>query len=68
MLNFVHHSIAIGSFKQELQSIQAKIDIFFTSVTLNLTDDLEKQKLGHLFYATSSPWHHSIDISEFTLE
>ena len=48
LLSFVHHFIAIGKFKMELQSGNAefgsKSAIFFCSVwPLNLTNDLEKK-------------------------
>ena len=45
--SFVHHSIAIGEFKLELQSgnaqIASKLAIFCSVWPWNLTDDLEKQ-------------------------
>ena len=45
--SFVHHSIAISEFKQELQSGNAqfgqKIDLFCPVWPWNLTDDFEKQ-------------------------
>ena len=45
--SFVHHFIAIGEFELELQYRNAlfgsKSAIFFSRVTLKLTDDLEKQ-------------------------
>ena len=46
--SFVHHFIAIGEFKLELQSGNAqfgsKLTIFYSLYPWNLTDDLEKQK------------------------
>ena len=54
--NCVHHFIAIGEFKLELQSgnpqFGSKSPIFYTVWPWNLTDDLKK------FYATSSFVHH----------
>ena len=46
-LSFVHHFVAIGGFKLELQSRNAKFGsnsmIFLAVWPWNLTDDLEKQ-------------------------
>ena len=69
--SFVHHFVAIGDFKLELQSGNAQfgsnLTIFRAVWPWNLTDDLEK-KIGHFFNATSSFVHHFIAIGEFKLE
>ena len=69
--SFVHHLVAIGDSKLELQSRNAKFGlkstIFRATWPCNLTHDLEKT-IGHLFYATSSSMHHFIAIGEFKLE
>ena len=68
---FVHHLIAIGEFKLELQSgntqFGSKSTIFQILWPWNLTDYLEK-KIRHFFYATSSFEHHFIVIGEFKLK
>ena len=68
---FVHHFVAIGEFKLELQSGNAQFGlnstIFRAVWPWNLTYDLEKT-IGHLFYATSSFVHHFVAIGEFKLE
>ena len=63
--SFVHHSIAISEFKLELQSGNAQFGsksmIFFSRVTLNLTDDLEKNRaplLSNIKLCAS--FHHHI--------
>ena len=57
-LSFVHHFVAIGDFKLELQSGNAQLrsnsTIFIVVWPWNLTDDLEKQK------GTSSKQHQAI--------
>ena len=71
--SFVHHFIAIGEFKLELQSGKAqfgsklKIDNFFSRVTSQF-DRWPWKTIGHLFYATSTFVHHSVAIGEFKLE
>ena len=71
--SFVHHFIAIGEFKLELQSGNAqfgsklKIDNFFSRVTSQF-DRWPWKTIGHLFYATSTFVHHSVAIGEFKLE
>ena len=66
--SFVHHFVAIGEFKLELQSgneqFGSNSTIFRAVWPWNLTDDLEKQ----LLYATSHFAHHFIAIDEFKLE
>ena len=69
--SFVHHFVAIGNFKLELQSGKAQFGsnstIFRAAWPWNLTDDLQKT-IGHLFYATSSFVQHFVAIGEFKLE
>ena len=69
--SFVHHFVAIGEFKLELQSgnsqFGSKWTIFFSRVTLKFDGWLSKT-IGHLFYATSSFVHHFVAIGEFKLE
>ena len=69
--SFVHHFIAIGEFKLELQSGNAqsrsKSTIFFSHVTLKF-DGWPSKTIGHLFYVTSSFVHHFVAIGEFRLE
>ena len=69
--SFVHHFVAIGEFKLELQSRNAqfgsKLMIFFSRVTLKF-DVWPGKTIGHLFYATSSFVHHFLAIGEFKLE
>ena len=59
--SFVHHFIAIGEFKLELQSGNAqflvKIDILLAVWPWNLTDDLEKQ------YGTSPKQYQALCIT-----
>ena len=67
-LSFVHHFVAIGHFKLELQSGNAHFGsnstIFRAAWPWNLTADLKK-KIGHLFNATSSFVRHFVAICEF---
>ena len=68
--SFVHQFPAIGEFKLELQSGNAKFGskstIFLTVLTLQF--DVWPWKItGHLFYATSSFAHHFVTIDEFKL-
>ena len=69
--SFVHHFVAIGDFKLELQSGNAQFGsnlmIFRAAWPWNLTYDLQKT-LGHLFYATSSFVQHFVTIGELKLE
>ena len=69
--SFVHHFVAIGEFKLELQSGNAQFGsnstIFRAVWPWNLTDDLDKT-IGQLFNATSSFVHHFLAIVEFKLE
>ena len=69
--SFVHHFVAIGDFKLELQSGNARFGsnstIFRAVWPWNFTDYLEKT-IGHLFNATSSFVHHFVAIGEFKLE
>ena len=67
----MHHLVAIGEFKLELQSgngqFGSKSTIFFRRVTLQF--HLWPWKIiGHLFYSTSNSVHHFIDIGELKLE
>ena len=69
--SFVHHFVAIGVFKLELQSENAQsgsnLMIFFSRVTLQL-DVWPWKTIGHLVYATSSFVHHFVAIGDFKLE
>ena len=69
--SLVHHFVAIGDFKLELQSGNAQFGsnstIFFSRVTLKF-DGWPWKTIGHLFYATSSFVHHFVAIGEFKLE
>ena len=69
--SFVHHFVAIGDFKLELQSGNAQFGsnstIFRAVWPWNLTDDLW-ETIGHFFNATSSFVHHFVAIGEFKLE
>ena len=69
--SFVHHFVAIGDFKLELQSGNAQfgsnLTIFRALWPCNLTYDLEKT-IGHLFYSTSSFVHHFVNIGVLKLE
>ena len=69
--SFVHHFVAIGDFKLELQSGNAQFGsnstIFFSRVTLKF-DVWPWKTIEHLFYATSSFVHHFLAISDFKLE
>ena len=69
--SFVHHFVAIGDFKLELQSGNAQFGsnsaIFRAVWPWNLTDDLKKT-IGHLFYATSRFVHNFVAICVFKLE
>ena len=68
--SFVHHFKSIREFKLELQSgnaqLGSKLMIFCPVWPWNLMDDLEK--IGHLFYTTSSFVHHFKSIGEVNLE
>ena len=69
--SFVHHFVAIGEFKLELQSGNAQFGsksmIFFSRVTLKF-DRWTWKTIGHLFHAASSFVHHFGAIGEFNLE
>ena len=69
--SFVHHFVAIGEFKLELQSGNAlfgsESTIFFSCVTLQF-DGWPWKTMGHLFYAASSFVHHFVAVGEFKLE
>ena len=69
--SFMHHFVAIGDFKLELQSGNAhawgKIDDFFSRVTLQF-DVWPWKTTGHLFYSTSSFMNHFGAIGELKLE
>ena len=69
--SFVHHFVAIGEPKPELQSGNAqfgsKLTIFFSRVTLKF-DGWPSKTIGHLFYATSSFVHHFVAIGELKRE
>ena len=69
--SFVHHFIAIGEFRLELQSGNAqfgsKLTFFLSCVTLKF-DGWPWKTIGHLFYAASSFVHHFVAIGEFKLE
>ena len=69
--SFVHHFVAIGEFKLELQSgnaqFESKSTIFRAVWPYDLTFDLENNR-APLFYATSTFVHHFVAIGEFKLE
>ena len=69
--SFVHHFVAIGEAKLELQSGNAqsgsKSTFSFSCVTLQF-DGWPWKTIRHLFYATSSFVHHFVAIGEFKLE
>ena len=69
--SFVHHFIAIGQFKLELQSGNSKFGsksaIFSSLVTLKF-DRWPWIPIGHLSYATSSFVYNFIAIRQFKLE
>ena len=69
--SFVHHFVAIGEFKLELQSGNAqfgsKLTIFFSCVTLKF-DGWPWKTIEHLFYSTTSFVQHFVAISEFKLK
>ena len=69
--SFVHHFVAIGEFKLELQSGNAQFGsnstIFFRRVTLQF-GVWPWKTIGHLSYPTSSYVHHFAAIGEFVLE
>ena len=68
--SFVHHFVAIGEFKLELESRNAQSWsnlTLFRAVWLKF-DGWPSKTIGHLFYATSSFVHHFIAIGEFKLE
>ena len=69
--SFVHHFVAIGEFKLELQSGNAQfwsnLIIFSAVWPWNLTHDLE-QAIGYLFYSSSSFVQHFVTIGEFKRE
>ena len=68
--SFVHHFVAIGDFKLEIQSGNAqfgsKSTIYIAVWPCNWRMTLKT--IGHLFYATSSLVHHFVAIGEFKLE
>ena len=61
--NFVHHFVAIGEFKLELQSGNAQ----FGSNSTIFRAMRPWKTIGHLFYATSGFVHHFVAIGEFKL-
>ena len=69
--SFVQHFIAIGEFKLELQSGNAKFGsnstICFSRMTLKF-NRWHWKTIGHLFYAASSFVHHFVAIGELKLE
>ena len=69
--SFMHHLVAIGEFKLELQSGNAQCGsnstICFSRVTLKF-DGWPCKTIGHLFYATSSFVHHFVAIGEFKVD
>ena len=70
--SFVHHFVAIGEFKLELQSGNAQFgsnSTIFRAVRGTLKfDGWPWKTIGYLFYATSSFVHHFVAIGEFKLE
>ena len=69
--SFVHHFVAIGEFKLELQSGNAqfgsKSAIFFSCVTFKV-DRWPWKTIGHLFYDILSFVHHFVAIGKFKLK
>ena len=67
---FLHHFVAIGEFKLELQSENAHFGYKFTLFCRRWPRNLEGglKKIGYLSYATSSFVHHFVAIGEFKLE
>ena len=68
--SFMHHFVAIGEFKLELQSGNTQSgskSTFFSRVTLQF-DVWPWKTIGHLFYSTSSFVHHFVAIGVFKLE
>ena len=67
----MHHFVAIGEFKLELQSGNGQFGsnstIFFSCVTLKF-DRWPAKIIGHIFYATSNLMHHFVAFGEFKLE
>ena len=61
--SFVHHFVAIGEFKLELQSGNAQ----FGSNSTIFRAMRPWKTIGHLFYASSSFVHHFVAIGEFKL-
>ena len=69
--NFVHHFVAIGEFKLELQPGNTQFWSNSTSFRAAWPwkfDGWPWKTIGHLFYATSSFVHHFVGIEEFQLE
>ena len=68
--SFVHHFVAIGEFKLNLQSGNAQFGskwAFFTCVALKF-DGWPWKSIGLFFYATLSFVHHYVAIGEFKLK
>ena len=70
--SFLHHFIAIGEFKLELQSGNAQsgsnLTIFRAVRRWEKFDGWPCKTIGHLFYSTSSFVHHFVAIGEFKLQ
>ena len=66
--SFVHHFVAIGEFKLELQSGNAQFGSNSTIFRAVKFDGWPWKTIGHLFNATSSFVHHFVAIGEFKLE
>ena len=68
---FLHHFVAIGEYKLDLQSRNTQsgsnATLFKNRVTLKF-DGWPRKTIGQLFYATSSFVHHFVAIGEFKLE
>ena len=69
--SFVHHFVAIGEFKLQLQSGNSQMGsnskIFCSRVTLKFIV-WHSKTIGHLFYATLNFVQHFVAIGEFKLE
>ena len=69
--SFVHHFVAIGDLKLELQSGNAQFGSnsmgFFSRVTLQF-DVWPWKTIGRLFFSTSNSVHHFVTIGELKLE
>ena len=69
--SYVHHFVAIGEFKLELQSGNAQVgsnSMNFKSRATSKFDGWPWKTIGHIFYGTSSFVHHLVSIGDFKLD